>query len=253
MNYYLTDCIFIKDNTTYYEENNKIKKVTKHNWHHYLYDYGWTKLDLGWKRRLKEKENKNSCFGVLECGSEGDCLFYVLSEALNSELLFNFDAKKHSVESLRSLAANEITDDNFDVILETYKLEYTENETCFNGDWDPYAINTKDELRSVITDGSDFWGDHILLQLLQKKLEVNIIILNSDNNIETQNIDERFTIHPIASHDLTKYEKTIVIYYLDQFHFQLIGYFNGNQMISIFKTDEIPKVLLDVYNKDCRN
>ena len=31
MNYYLTDCIFIKDNTTYYEENNKIKKVTKHN------------------------------------------------------------------------------------------------------------------------------------------------------------------------------------------------------------------------------
>ena len=108
---------------------------------------------------------------------------------------------------------------------------------------DPYAIESKEELRSVITDGSDFWGDHILLQLLQKKLEVNIIILNSDNNIESQNIDERFTIHPIASHDLSKYEKTTVIYYLDQFHFQLIGYFNGNRMVSIFKTDEIPKVL----------
>ena len=59
-----------------------------------------------------------------------------------------------------------------------------------------HTSESKDELRSVITDGSDFWGDHILLQLLQKKLEVNIIILNSDNNIETQNIDERFTVHP---------------------------------------------------------
>ena len=43
------------------------------------------------------------------------------------------------------------------------------------------VFESKEELRSVITDGSDFWGDHILLQLLQKKLEVNIIILNSDN------------------------------------------------------------------------
>lgn len=253
MSYYLTDCIFIKDHKTFYEENNKIKKVTKNNWHNYLYDYGWNKLSLGWKRRLKEPNNKNSCFGVLDCGGDGDCLFHVLCEALNSEILFNLDIPKYSVTSLRKLAANQINKHNFDLILETYKIEYSENIDNFDGIWNPYLIESIDKLRAVIKEENNFWGDHILIQLLQKKLKINIIILNSDNNSDTKNLDERFTIHPLASKDLSAYKKTIVIYYIDQYHFQLIGYFNGDIMMTLFDTKDLPKVLVDVYNNDCRN
>ena len=53
MNYYLTDSIFIKEGETFYENEKNIKKINKSNWHKYLDDYGWSKLCLGWKKRLK--------------------------------------------------------------------------------------------------------------------------------------------------------------------------------------------------------
>ena len=253
MNYYLTDDIYIKDGETFNETSGNVKKITKHNWHKYLNDYGWSKLCLGWKKRLKEEGN-NSCFGLLECGADGDCLFHVLCEALNSEYLFKLRMPKYSVELLRKLASNEINKDNFAMILETYKLDYEENMFSFMNEWEPNNIKTIGQLKKEIIKGGDnFWGDHILLQLLQKKLKINIIILNSDNNKKTSNIDERFTIHPMASLDLENNEKTIIIYYLDQYHFQLVGYFDGNIMKTTFLKNEIPEILLKIYNNDCRN
>jgi len=252
MNYYLTDSIFIKEGETFYENEKNIKKINKSNWHKYLDDYGWSKLCLGWKKRLKEDGN-NSCFGLLECGADGDCLFHVLCEALNSEYLFKLRLPKYNVELLRKLAASEINKENFNMILETYKLDYDENSFNIMNSWDPYEIKHIGQFKKEILEGGDnFWGDHILLQLLQKKLKINIIILNSDNNKKTSNNDERFTIHPTASLDLNNNEKTIIIYYLDQYHFQLIGYFNGKIMKTIFLKNEIPDILLKIYNNDCR-
>ena len=252
MNYYLTDSIYINNDQTYYEsEDTKLKKITKNNWHNYLNDYGWCKLSLGWKRRLKE-DSKNSCFGLLECGSDGDCLFHVLCEALNSEYLMKLRMPKYNVEKLRLMAANEINKDNFLMILESYKLDYEENEYNFLGEWDPNEINTIGKLKDIIINSS-MWGDHILLQLLQKKLKFNIIILNSENDSNSNNIHDKFTVHPTASLELDNNEKTIIIYYLNQYHFQLIGYFNGNIMKTIFNKDELPSIILDIYNKDCRN
>ena len=253
MSYYLTDSIFIKNNESFVELDKKIKKITKNNWHHYLYDYGWTKLSLGWKRRLKEKENKNSCFGLLECGGEGDCLFHVISEALNSNNLNQLKLPKYDVLSLRKIAANEIKKYNFDLIIESYRLDYEENDLGFIGEWEPNEIETISQLkREIKQTGNNFWGDHILLQLLNEKLKLNTIILNSDN-LEYSNIEDRCKIHPIASKELNKKNKTIIIYYLDEYHFQLIGYFDGNIMKSLFDYNEIPPILLEVYNNDCRN
>jgi len=248
MNYYLTDALFIKNGETYYDT----KKITKYNWHNYLSDYGWTKLSIGWKRRLKEERSNNSCFGLLECGSDGDCLFHVLCEALNSQYLEKLRLPKYDVTKLRQLAASAITKDNFQFIIESYKLDYEENEYNFLGEWDPNEINTISKLKDIIIN-SNMWGDHILLQLLQKKLKFNIIILNSENENNSNNIDDKFTIHPTASLDLDNNEKTIIIYYLNQYHFQLIGYFDGNIMKTLFKQDELPKIILEIYNKDCRN
>ena len=79
-----------------------------------------------------------------------------------------------------------------------------------------------------------------MIQLLSEKLNINFIILNDES-------------HNITSmcNDL-KYDKTIIIYYLDNLHFQLVGYFNGKIMQTIFKNEELPIGLLSKYELDTK-
>jgi len=245
---YITDKLFYYNNDLYYEDKNTIK-INNKNWHKYLGDYGWTKLPWGWKRRLKSKD-KNFRFGIIDCGSNGDCLFHTIAEAFNDPL--DNTKCKYDSKSLRILSANEINETNFITILESYKLEL---ETLdFFGDWDPYAIKNKEDLKNEIKkSGDNFWGDHIILQLLQKSLKFNIIILNSkDNQVESNNIEQLYKINPLAT-DIDKYNKTIILYYLDNLHFQLIGYYddNNNKMRTIFSRENIPNELMLIYNNDC--
>ena len=253
MEYYLTEYLMIRDHKMYYQG----KLVKQHNWQNALRDYGWEKVPKPWIRLLNkhlEKPRNNSLFGMLDCGENGDCLFHVIAEALNSVYLLECP---YDVKTLRILASECITDDNFVIILETYKLELENLE--FIGDWDPDNIETIEELKTELCKfGNNFWGDHIILQLLQQKLEFNVIILNSENldeNMESYSnlsIAEKFKVHPMAS-DLNKFKKTIVIYYIDGLHFQLVGYFDGNKMVTLFDTKDIPKELVDIYNIDCHN
>ena len=50
--FYLTDNIYLQDNKLFYEENNKIKNIKPNNWHTFLKDYGWEKLNLKWIKKL---------------------------------------------------------------------------------------------------------------------------------------------------------------------------------------------------------
>ena len=43
--FYFTDTIYLHDDKLYYEENDIIKAVKKHNWHKILNEYGWEKLN----------------------------------------------------------------------------------------------------------------------------------------------------------------------------------------------------------------
>ena len=164
--------------------------------------------------------NGNS-YGLLDCGANGDCLFHCISEALNDP--FDPDKCIYDIQNIRKFAADEINEENFIPILENYKLE---KETLdFNGDWDPYMINNIEELKEQICKtGDNFWGDHIILQLLQKSLKFNVIILNSGDNF-----DDKFTIKPMAS-DIYLHSNTIILYYIEGLHFQLVGYFNNHKM-----------------------
>jgi hypothetical protein len=243
---YITDKLFYFKNNLYYEDKNNIK-INNLNWHKYLSDYGWTKLSWGWKKRLKSKD-KNFRFGVIDCGSNGDCLFHSIAEAFNDPL-DNRNCKYDS-ESLRKQAADQINKENFLPILESYKLEL---ETLdFFGDWDPLNIKNIQELKKeIMKSGDNFWGDHIILQLLQKSLKFNVIILNSkDDCSESKNIKDQYKINPLAN-DINKYNKTIILYYLDKLHFQLIGYFNNNKMTTVFSREHIPEELLSIYMSDC--
>ena len=240
---YITSHLFYNKSKLFFETENSIVKVTSKNWHKYLEDYGWSKLDWAWKRRLKNpNSNSNFRYGLLDCGANGNCLFHVVSEALND---LKNEKCIYDCDMLRRLVANEITDENFRLILESYMLEL--EEISFIGDWDPNIIQTKEELKAeIIKSGDVFWGDHILLQLLQKSLKFNVIILNGDNDTNSR------TIHPTAT-SLDTYDKTIILYYLDGLHFQLVGYFNNHDMQTCFNRNEIPIELLNIYNIDCKN
>ena len=246
---YITSSLYFLNNKIYYEDDeDKSILINNKNWHKYLDEYGWTKLPYGWKRRLKGND-ANFRYGLLDCGSNGDCLFHCIGEALHDN--YEPDGIKKTVEELRELTSTMINQDNFLCILENYKCE--EETNFFNGYWEPSKIKTIDELKEEICKpGDSFWGDHILLQLLQEKLEFNVIILNSGNKYfhsENNNLNE-YTIHPLAC-EINKFNKTIILFYEDGLHFQLVGYMRNNKMITCFSRDELPDKLLEIYHTDC--
>ena len=243
---YITDQLYYKKNKLYHESIEppivKITLVNNLNWHKYLDDYGWNKLPLGWRKGLKSKD-KNFRYGVLECGAQGDCLFHSIAEALNNNS--SLEDTLYCVENLRELTASMVNKNNFDMIIENYRCEHTEGS--FNECWDPFSIKTIEDLKKEICKcGDSFWGDHVLLQLLQEKLQFNTIILNSGE------YDDNYSIHPIGN-SINKYNKTILLFYDEGFHFKLVGYFNKNKMQTIFKKNELPEKLLEIYNIDCHN
>ena len=247
---YLTSNLVIKNNKSYYinENTNKWEKINLKNWHKYFGEYGWEKIDQGWIRRLnKYKKEYNSRWGILDCGGDGDCLFYVITEAIRLEDP-NIDI---DVEILRQICAEQIDENNFDMIIDIYRIMYDVGD--FLGDWNPHEISCIDDLKKEIKKtGHNHWGDHIIIQLLGRALDINFIILNSekvddnDNKIKG-NLKERFNIHSIGSDYITT-QKTIIIYYIDSMHFKLVGYFNDNYVQTLF--DEIPEELMIIYRDD---
>jgi len=248
---YLTSSIFSYNKKLYYEDE-QIIKITSKNCFKFLAEYGWEKIDKGWAIRLG---NKKFCrFGILECGGEGDCLFHCISEALNNT--YRYENIMYSCSDIRKIAAKQVNSENFELILENYKIMNKEGE--FDGYWDPDEIKTIESLRNEIKKtGDNFWGDHIIIQLLQEGLQKNIVLLNSEHtdyfgdSIIGLSNEKKYTIHPLAHH-LEKYEETIFLYYISGWHFLLVGYFNGSYMQTIFKTKNIPKELYEVYRRDCK-
>ena len=237
--YYITGNIFRQNNKLYFQNGNTKVKLNKKNWHKMLKDYGWEKISKQWVNKL---DLKNNYFAVLDCGGNGDCLFHCISEALNEP--YDLSSELFDTQHLRDIAAEQINEDNFTLILENYKIEKENNE--FQGYWDPFIIKTKEQLKKEIqTCGNNFWGDHILLQLIQKKLNINIIlfktniydILSEENeeNIEIQFLDENKDI-------------TIMLYYISEMHYQLIGYFDGNLIQTKFNKQQIPDEIKKIIN-----
>lgn len=232
--YYLSSNCYLLNKKLYWlmseaklEDNSKAIKINKRNWKKYLSEYGWVTMPINWRRIL---DNRN--FGILDCGSNGDCLFHVFSEGLNLHKIFNEELENlYDISDIRRIAAEGITPDNFEIIIDNYR--------CDNdfGLWDPESINSVEDLREeLMKEGNNFWGDHIILQLIQDKLQINVILLNENN------------IHYMVN-NIYKYDKTIIIYYIDSIHFQLIGYFNDNYMQTIFNKNEIPNELKNLYNR----
>ena len=237
--YYISDDIFFDFELGFFykeiESQNEllIKKITNSNFKAEFRDYGWDDLDFLWNIELGDK------FMLLDCGSHGDCLFHCIAEALNLNNICkkNPDVSNlYDVESLRKLASEEINDNNFELILQTYKIEKDAGE--FQGDWNPDNISTKEQFRiELIKPGNNFWGDHIIIQLLSQKLKKNIIVLNSDEDFESLSLNK---IETCGS------KGNIILYFENNCHFKLVGKFNGKKINTVFNT--IPNNLLNLEN-----
>ncbi len=241
---YLTSNLVIRNQKTYFtnDETGKVIHVNSNNWHKYLTDYGWSKMDYGWVRRLNryktdKKRVVNSPWGVLECGGDGNCLFNSVAEAINEP----------DSQEIRKLASKEITDENFETIIETYRIMFDSND--FIHEWNPWGVDKPEELQEeLVKEGNNFIGDHLVIQLIESALDINIIVLNSENE-EKKKLDQRFTVHNIGN-ILNTSRKTVILYYIDFSHFKLVGYFNVSYMCKLF--NEIPEELWMLYRNDCK-
>ena len=63
MKYYLTETIYIENNSMYQcITHKKTIKLTRKNWHHILSEYGWEKIPIIWTIHHASESLKNESF-----------------------------------------------------------------------------------------------------------------------------------------------------------------------------------------------
>ena len=239
MGYYLTDNIIIKDDKMYHIINDDKKSIKKYNWHHILREYGWEKMPKKWIQKLNKNSityEKNSLYGVLDCEHDGDCFFHCISASLNEK---NNYLTQYDSSDIRQMLSESITDEQYETLITTYKIMVDAND--FYEDWDPYKINNKEDFqRELLKCGHNYWGDHLLMQLLINLLKINIFILSSNSELND------YSIYNTLSDYNNNYD-SICLLYENECHFKLIGYYNGNRMISYFKDVDLPYEIKKIY------
>lgn len=233
MEIYLSESIVIKDGKTYYDD----KLIKKHNWHLKLDELGWEKLHRNWITKLNKLYNpypNNSLFGALECGNDGDCLFHCIATTLNSQHNDYYESK-----DIRKKIADSITQEQFNDIITCYRCMKDIND--FDESWDPYEIDSLDKFKEqVMVSGHEYWGDYLMVQLINKLFQLNIFIL-------TQNeIEEIYEAYPLAlSYD--NINPTIILLHENNSHFKLIGHFQDYMKV-YFTHESLPLEIKKLFN-----
>jgi hypothetical protein len=226
--------IFIKDQKIYYKKSNKdtLNLVTLDNWKKCFKKSGWDNFPDEWNSIIEFDR-----LGVKENYGDGDCLFLSISYGLNIDNQLKNKEKKISVKSLRNLVSENINDDNFEEILNYYKIEKDNKELL--GNWNPYQIKNARQFKNLIKkSGNYFWGDYLTISILSNKLKVNFIVLDGNFN----------NIYKLGE-NIKEYDNTIILFYENMIHFKLVGYFDNNKIITIFDKDKLPDSIYRLYKK----
>jgi len=221
---YLTDKLLIRGECMYHQENNTEILIRNHNWHKYLYEFGWTKLHKWWIKKLNsflEKPKNNSLFGCLDCGGGGDCLFHCLSFANGSAC--------H--QELRKELSHMITEEKYNEIISIYRI--LDESGDFEEEWDPQTTTYEGFKQQIITGGNEYWGDSILLDLLREQLDINIFILYSNE------LEDKFYNYPLM-HEYDRNKESVILLYENEDHFKLIGHFREEIMVYKFTDTNLP-------------
>jgi len=230
---YLSDTIIIKNGQTYCHD----KLVKKHNWHLKIEELGWEKLSKQWITKLNKLHNpypNNSLFGSLECGDDGDCLFHCVATSLNSKQDNFYDSS-----DIRKQVADSITQEQYDNIITCYRCMKDLND--FDESWDPYEIDSLDQFKDkVMVSGNEYWGDYLMLQLINQVFDINIFILTQNEFTDT------YEPYPLAlSYNKTK--STIVLIHENEAHFKLLGHFQ-DIMRTYFTHYSLPLEIKKLFN-----
>ena len=170
-------------------------------------------------------------FTIKECGGGGECQFLSIENALMQS------NNKYTHTELRNLIAdyilNKLSDDDFNNIINSYKIEKENNE--FIGEWDPYLIKSKNDfIKEIKQPGFHFQGDDVTLSLLSSILNIDFYIINKKNH----------SIFKISNK--INNNNIIILYYIPGItgHYQLIGL---NKMF-LFDKDNLPNDVLALIN-----
>ena len=234
---YLTGSLFLYKNKLFYEEKGTEKEVKNHNWHRILKEYGWDKLHKQWIKKLNsylKKPCNNSLWGCLECGAEGDCLFHCISYAFNSK----YD-KEYNANTLRIDISNSLTEDRYNELIEFYRIFKESGD--FQEDWDPTEMTFDKFKELIIRGGDEYWGDFLIINLIKEFLNINLIVLNSNE------FTNEYYNYPLF-YEFNEHTDTLILLYEEGIHFRLVGKFNDGNMITLFTKENIPIEILKMIN-----
>ena len=108
--------------------------------------------------------------------------------------------------------------------------------------WDANKITNLDDLKKIIRSSTiDFWVDYHILQFSIEILNINILILNTNEEKKDYSIYNTLL-------NYNKDKKTIFLSYENENHFNLVGHYNGDNMITLFEHNLIPTELSSLFS-----
>ena len=111
----------------------------------------------------------------------------------------------------------------------------------FNEEWNPHTITFEEFKKKISEGGNEYWGDFLLLNLLKEILNINFIVLYSND------IVNNYYNYPLF-YEYDNNNKTIILLYENEEHFKLVGNFQDGNMIYLFTHETIPNEILKVIN-----
>ena len=235
---YLTGDIFTYNDKLFYEENGYEKEIKSHNWHRFLKDFGWEKLHKQWIKNLNSylsRPNNNSLYGCLDCGANGDCLFHCISFVLNDQKCDD----TYTSNDLRKGLSESLNEERYNELIEVYKIFKETGD--FDEDWDPNNMDINMFKELLIKGGNEYWGDFLIVNLIKEYLNINLIILNSNE------LTQEYYNYPLF-YEYDERLNTILLLYEDGNHFKLIGHFQEGKMVTYFNQKTIPIEILKLIN-----
>ena len=152
MENYITDSLYFKDKKLYY--NDEIVDYT--NYLEALEDYGFESITDEWAMRLDDN------YFLLDCGGDGDCLFHVISEALNLDKISRSNTDKkakkallYDAKDIRKIATDSVSRKTF-AILCAYTLKKVMSLLVSESRFVETVKDLRDEILEM---GDNFWGE----------------------------------------------------------------------------------------------
>lgn len=195
--------------------------------------FTWKKLKTKWKNILGDDYYS---FVIKDCTGDGDCQFRSIENLLNSEGGNFLNYRTQIADYILT-----ISDEDFQNYLLNYRLEYDEGD--FEDEWDPYAINTREEFANEIRKpGFNFQGDEVTLSILTKILHHDFIIMNDYDQTS-------FKISSEGNNTI------IILYYIEKKgygHYNAIGLINElDEVQTVFDLSNLPHEINILISPSC--